>query len=417
MTDISLVFFTLSALAILLHIGVFSKTILIGLLPILTLIFCIAPNILVSFFGQYALNKSNGKVEAVSSHLIQTIISLLVNVGYFGMIVFILVRILAGNRIQMNKILIIFTIIWSYVSVIDLLRGSIHVANLGVLLVVGTLMVMPKLLVQTFVKQTVLVVQAVVISSAMMGLAFPEKAWIQCRIDKCTFENLLFRGIFPYSNQLGLMVGLLAPIGLVIFQNRIFLVLYTFETIFFVYITGSRIALAAISFGYLAYFLQNHINKRIVFLLSFLTTFAGLLPFESNTTLTGRTFLWEIAKAKIRESPLGSGSYAWQSSGSSLYLGAASSYSSHNLILEMLLTGGIPILMFYLLLMREIYLIIAIYNSKALFPFMIAFSVVAIGERPFSLYFIDFSIPIFLSFILMNASKRLQISFGNETSE
>jgi len=278
-------------------------------------------------------------------------------------------------------------------------------------------MVLPKLLIQTFVKQTALVVQVIIVSSAVAGLVFPEKAWIPCRIDKCTFENLLFRGIFPYANQLGLLVGLLAPIGVAIFQNRLILLLFTFETIFFVYITGSRIALAAITFGYLAYFLQGRINRKIIFLASFLVTLIGLIPFKSDLILTGRTFLWEIAKVKIGESPLGGGAYAWQSSGYDQYLGAASSYSSHNFILELLLSGGIPMLVAYIFMMRETYLIIANYISKELFPFMIAFAVASIGERPISIFFIDFSIPIFLAFIFLNSSKKQQISFGREISQ
>jgi hypothetical protein len=409
MNEISLVFLVITSLFILFTAGVFSKVVLVGLLPALSFVFCLAPNLLVSIFGKYAFNPSTGEVQGNYPYAIQIVISLLVNVGYFGMMLFVLTRILSGARLKLTKPLILLVIVWTYASVIDLLKGTLHVANIGVLVIFSALTVLPKLTIQTLAKQTILVSQVIIVASSTVGLIFNEIAWISCRPDKCTFVNLLFRGIFPYANQVGLLIGLLAPIGIVIFKGNLVRVLYIAETIFFVYITGSRIALVAICFGYIAYLLQGLVNSRAIFVLSVLITFVGLLPFKSNSFLTGRSFLWDIAKSKIAEAPLGGGSYAWQSSGSNLYLNAASSYSSHNLILEILLTGGIPMLVIYLFLMRETYLAISGFKSKAVFPFMISFAVVAVGERPFALYFIDFSIPILISFILLLSSEDKDI--------
>jgi len=380
---------------------------ILGVFSILSAIFCFFPNFLTTITGKYSVNLGNGKVEAQYSSLTTILVSVMVNLAYFGMIIAFFAKLLRGDKIRLNPVLICLLAIWAYVSGLDLIYEKLHVANLGILLILSFICLSSPTSLNALCQQTFVFVELIIFCSAFVGVVYQEASWIPCRIDKCTVFGQLFRGIFPYANQAGLVVALAAPTAFFLFRNKTIKSIFATQVLFFVYLTGSRIALIGVAIGFIVAIFSSYLNARVLFLVSFCITFISLFPFSSNSLFTGRSFLWRIARQKIIGSPLGNGSSAWENSGYSVFLGSASSYSSHNLVLEILLTGGIPIFIIYLILVKEFYKKMVTDVSGIIISFFVTLSIIGIGERPFSFYYVDYSLPILLILIfLLNSSPK-----------
>lgn len=233
----------------------------------------------------------------------------------------------------------------------------------------------------------------------------------QCRSDKCSIwgESL---GTVGTGNALGLFVALMGPIT-AIFANRLKPgVLITVGSYLLVDLTSSRSALTAWGIGMavvMVFVLCRKARWRwpiglTAVLVSGAVIVIPLWPWREGT-FTGRSELWQSALVLFQQSPLfGFGSSYWvgQSATSSI----SANYATHNLLTEMLVSGG---LVGAVCLGLALLLATRANGSKAISTYVLAFmaiwlstSLTEVVSAPGRLYLV----PGILAFILLVSNVR-----------
>jgi hypothetical protein len=247
----------------------------------------------------------------------------------------------------------------------------------------------------------------------LQALLHPADVFRACRADKCGSGGALYVGAFTNENTLGLLLALtivfvwLAVRG----RPRVVLTLYLVAS---VWLTGSRTAqvtaLAAIVvLPILRPVLRDDPDtlqpagsrgQRVFAVAAVITAvLAGLvlplLPLAPSS-LSGRAYFWQLARAGIAHSPLiGYGSTAWANLYVVQLIPIAGTYSVHNQWLDLTYAAGLigfvllMILVICLLVRAGPYLIVV---ASVLVPIFIA----SAAERPWS-----FGINDGMTFILL----------------
>jgi hypothetical protein len=247
----------------------------------------------------------------------------------------------------------------------------------------------------------------------LQALLHPADVFRACRADKCGAGGALYVGAFTNENTLGLLLALtivfvwLAVRG----RSRMVLTLYLVAS---VYLTGSRTAqMTALAAVVVLLILRPVLRDdpdtpqppgrrgQRVFAVAGVATavVAGfvlpLLPL-AQSSLSGRAYFWQLARAGIAHSPLiGYGSTAWANLYVVQLIPIAGTYSVHNQWLDITYAAGLIglvlliSLVLCLLVRAGPYLIVV---ASALIPILVA----AAAERPWS-----FGINDGMTFILL----------------
>lgn len=182
----------------------------------------------------------------------------------------------------------------------------------------------------------------------------PAGSTTTCRIDKCGPLGVLVPGPFAHENALGLVMALAAPIVLVAchrWPRTLFVSLLAVAAV-----SGSRSAsLAAAMAGITALLLWRTSSDRVghtrwsdrlaivAVIVPAITSLAVPLLGLIERGLTGRPYLWQLARDRISEHLwTGNGALAWHRlSMSDGLVPRAGTYSTHNQWLDVLLATGL----------------------------------------------------------------------------
>jgi hypothetical protein len=235
----------------------------------------------------------------------------------------------------------------------------------------------------------------------LQALLHPADVFRVCRVDKCDTAGALYVGAFTNENTFGLLLALTMVFVWLTVRGRprVLLTLYLGAS---VALTGSRTAqLAALAAVVVilvlrpslqdvpnAYQAAGQRGRRDFAVVVVVTTvLAGLvLPLLSfaPTSLSGRAYFWQLARAAIANSPfIGYGSTAWANLYQFRLIPIAGTYSVHNQWLDVSYAAGLiglvllVSLVLCLLLRAGPDLIVV---ASVLIPIFIA----SVAERPWS---------------------------------
>lgn len=166
-----------------------------------------------------------------------------------------------------------------------------------------------------------------------------------CRGDKCSVWGLAI-GPLGTGNAFGLYLALVAGLSVLLSRNTFTAVLATLASLTLVDATSSRSALLAWVIGVSAAYVWRWApaGRRIALIATGLVTAAFLVAMGTHTwrpeEFTGRANLWAVAKEQFSSSPIfGYGPSFWVRQDPTSYVEA--NYATHNLLWEMLISGGI----------------------------------------------------------------------------
>lgn len=245
-----------------------------------------------------------------------------------------------------------------------------------------------------------------------------------CRADKCGLLGTLYTGIFTNENTYGLALALSVSFIWMAFRGPVRIILACYVA-GIAYVTGSRSAeLVAVVSVVILFILRPSISDdpeaatrfsddtpvgkpALAVLAACSAAFIGfVLPFLNldPNSLTQRPYFWKLARTQLSASPLyGLGSEAWASLYQAGMIPVALTYSVHNQWLDVIYTGGMIGLLFFVLLLVSMLLRAGrahvVVASCLLIPVLAGSSL----ERPWSFDISDWLTFTLLATILMPA--------------
>lgn len=185
-----------------------------------------------------------------------------------------------------------------------------------------------------------------VLAIAAIAMAQPGGFFGPCRYDKCSLWGISI-GTAGDGNALGIFYAVAGAISFMIVKGVARTCLVAVSSLALVELTSSRTALYSWAVGALivaAHHLCTRLRSNtpqaaVVIALGAVCVVLPLLPWRGDE-FTYRATLWLSARNLITESPLfGYGSAYWVRLGGES--GVSSNYSTHNLTLEVLMSGGL----------------------------------------------------------------------------